>query len=235
MAGAAHERPFALDWQKLLRFDGSGWEAIAGPAGVRENDGWGTLGQPFGIGADGTVWVGTTVDRETGLDGLARLDSSGWTTFGPESGVGSWGAKGPWGYAIDRLQVAPDGAVWVDLADPLGDLIEDRFGLQRPAIARFDGSTWTTCVDGVRVTDLAVAADGSVWVTSWRRPGPASTRAGSTWSSLARPRASTSSWHADDISRPTVGVGRRSRPGLAALEPGPVAGAAADRPDGPVV
>jgi hypothetical protein len=100
------------------------------------------------VGPEGDVWVvtGTGTDHH-----LGHFDGSVWTTYAfadgllPDSG---------------GLAVGPDGRVWCTAVE---EAREDRV----PAgLAAFDGQTTGRYLRDADISDIAIAADGSVWVTA---------------------------------------------------------------------
>ena len=132
----------------LLCFDGSAWEVVAVPDDLR----YVGEGQSFDIGSDGTLWAAVG-DPSADGDGLARLNDSGWTVFSEADGVRPWGIFGF--FPTDHLHVAPDGSVWVNAE---GD------GSSCGGVAHFDGTTWTSYLSDLCVTDMDIAPDGAVWI-----------------------------------------------------------------------
>ena len=153
-----HGRPGGPDAEALLRFDGSGWEAIPLPEGFADASTF----LPFGVAPDGTVWVQLRglVAGHSGARGLARFDDPGWTIFTePDDGLGwqGWMSGGdPVWLGEDLLTVAADGSLW----HPGRPTEEDPCG----GVAHFDGTTWTSHLVEACIGDLAIARDGSVWL-----------------------------------------------------------------------
>jgi hypothetical protein len=138
------------------RYDGTEWHIIDVPEGLTT----GPAGESFGFGPDGTLWAAATAGWGGGSDcyepnrGLARLDESGWSTFGEGEGVRPWGGQDMY-TASDHLRVAPNGAVWVNTADDWTDC---------DGVASFDGASWTPYLQSYCVDDLDITPGGTVWV-----------------------------------------------------------------------
>jgi hypothetical protein len=134
----------------FMRFDGSAWERLAVP----DDLGYVT-GQSFDIGSDGTLWAAIHRPGDDGdvRDGLARLDSSGWTVFDAADGVRPWGLDGF--VPTDHLHVAPDGSVWVNAKGNRSSC---------GGVGHFDGTTWTGYLSDLCVHDMDITPDGAVWV-----------------------------------------------------------------------
>ncbi|MCJ7712634.1 MAG: hypothetical protein MUQ32_17585, partial [Chloroflexi bacterium] len=146
--------------------DGSLWAGGDGWVKVFRDGAWVSVleaGELFGAYqivpvADGTVWVAAG----SGVVAL-RPDGSTWR---PESLD-----PAPLDF-VTSVAVGPDGAIWAGSrggwAEPSASTDPDATGL-----ARFDGQTWTpqqplgapSPEDGeLRVNDLLVASDGSLWI-----------------------------------------------------------------------
>lgn len=127
-------------------------------------------GYPFGwisslaVDRNGTVWAGGASSGwfPDWTNGLARYDGRAWETVRPLGGSADVG--------VQKVAVAPNGDVWVAL-----DGAYDSAGnaLRPPAIARWDGTSWTVfgqedgLTPGAYFQDLAVAPDGTVWVSTY--------------------------------------------------------------------
>ena len=133
----------------LLRFDGTDWEVVR-PLGGDED--YGVVG--LLADRDGVLWA----EFETG--DLARFDGQAWEVFSyTPAGDPDLGGI----HAVDL-----DGDLWVgSYSDGDHDIAGDRCD----GVRRFDGSTWTTFLSGVCVTDIDIASDGSVWTTVPRGAG----------------------------------------------------------------
>lgn len=124
---------------------GTGWQAIALPAGV------GSTGV-FGMAVDAelSLWVRTA-------DGLLRRDrAGGWTSSEQDRTFALPFIDTEYEEPRRALAVAPDGSLWV------GDL-PDGLRVRRPdgtwrALRRGDGLAAT------HVTDIAFGPDGRVWL-----------------------------------------------------------------------
>ena len=89
---------------------------------------------------NGDVWA-LLDPHDTGEWLLGRFDGEVWTTYTPPFEHGeSW--------LIDGMAVGPDGRVWFAPEDGL---------------VSFDGTDWTTHLQGQEVLALDVAPDGTVW------------------------------------------------------------------------
>ena len=92
--------------RRLLRYDGDGWMLVGDPEGV-------SWAQRASLAAtpSGELWIATELGDRLGL---ARLDDAGWTGYGKADGVTGWGQHfGVWFFS-QVLEVAPDGAAWVN-------------------------------------------------------------------------------------------------------------------------
>lgn len=180
--------PWAATGEGVLRRDTEGWRVVdqrparalaVGPDGViwvagsmgednllwtlrPDEPGWVERNVPdppqlrsigtLAVGPDGTVWAG---DNAMGLGGMARFDGTRWELVKP---LGS----GDQDQAAWEVAVTPGGDMWAVVND---------------AIARHDGSGWTTWSAGngaVPVSGwdtLAIGPDGTVWGAT--RAGPA--------------------------------------------------------------
>ena len=126
----------ALGDGTLLEFDGAVWSVLPTPADDAD----------MAVAADGTLWV-------AGWDNVSAYDGDTWSRFTTADNLPSEG--------IASVDVAPNGDVWVGIAD----------GIDRDAsggVARFDGNTWTVFneTDGLynnNVVALAIGGDGTVW------------------------------------------------------------------------
>jgi hypothetical protein len=117
------------------------------------------------VAPDGDVWM-TVLAQYGGWEvaTLLHYDGTAWEAVAPPEGTVS-----PNGLiGAEALGFAPDGTLWIGTGS--------EFGIT--GLARLDDSGWTvfSAEDGVRpwgtnhrwffMTDLAVAADGSVWVNA---------------------------------------------------------------------
>jgi hypothetical protein len=145
-----------LGWHDrwLLRYDGQGWNVVDAPTSILR----GSELRDLVAGPDGSLWlVGTRWPNEGPQPGpaLARLDRSGWTTFGDLDAGFGWGQMVGVFFGSHLLDVAPDGALWPNISTDL---------FAHAGVARFDGVTWQRFLDGRTVHDLDAGPDGSVWV-----------------------------------------------------------------------
>ena len=140
----------------LLRHDDQGWQVMDAPTSILR----GSELRDLVAGPDGTLWlVGARWRNEGPQPGpaLARLDRDGWSTFDHMEAGFDWGQWiGVWGGASVLLDVAPDGALWLNTSDEGPD--------GHAGVARFDGVSWRRFLDGRSVHDLDVGPDGAVWV-----------------------------------------------------------------------
>jgi ligand-binding sensor domain-containing protein len=159
-----------------LSFDGTSWskQTIEGcPLDPRSLS--------LAIDRTGALWVGDV------SGGLARFDGRGWETIGEIAGSPIGGAT--------VLGIAPDGAAWMAVSDPVAPADDPRTA--RVKAARFDGKDWTVVdlptdylgsdslasgeivSEGLVPGDLVLAPDGTLWASTYR--GPAHL-VGRTWS-----------------------------------------------------
>lgn len=143
----------------VLRYGRDGWRRAESVLG----------GGPVKRGLDGTLWA---------LGGsLGRHDGRGWKT---------WESIIPWDNKVNygtEGKVAPDGTLWLWFGGHVGTasraLIERGIIPEHrrdapvcrgedevsPGVLSFDGRRWRQYLAGYCVSDLAVAENGSVWVT----------------------------------------------------------------------
>jgi hypothetical protein len=119
-------------------------------------------GYRLALGSDGTVWTDTYArardpedpDPAPVFTGLASYDGERWTTVEADRPVPG---------DVAALAVAPDGTVWVVLADASGPSSTN-------IVMTWDGKTWDTygpVDDGgsaLWYSDIRFAPDGTVWV-----------------------------------------------------------------------
>ena len=141
-----------------LRFDGSAWSSGRAPE------------TPFlGVGSmaiarDGTVWAAAMGGWGSDPNGcLARLVGGRWEKVWPFD---------PGWDCTATVVASPSGDIWVT-GEAQPPAIGQGWGLNGVA-AQFDGRAWTVYdeADGLPPVSggqaLAVGADGTVWVTTWR-------------------------------------------------------------------
>ena len=162
--GFLHDNPTnPASPQGLLHFDGDHWQSVEPMP-----DSPSMRAGPVAVGPDGTLWV--YMLGEGGQDRyLARWADDTWSVFSKADGVPQLVWPQDW---ESRFVVDGDGTLWMpyrgDSDGPI-DVSADRC----PGVISFDGDTWRQYLEGHCVTpgsspknDLAVAPDGSVWVTS---------------------------------------------------------------------
>jgi hypothetical protein len=141
-----------------LRFDGSAWSSGRAPE------------TPFlGVGSmaiarDGTVWAAAMGGWGSDPNGcLARLVGGRWEKVWPFDP--GWDCRA-------TVVASPSGDIWLT-GEAQPPAIGQGWGLKVVA-AQFDGRAWTLYdeADGLPPVSgrqaLAVGADGTVWVTTWR-------------------------------------------------------------------
>ncbi len=145
--------------QGLLRFDGERWQLVDPMPDVPSR-----RAGPLAIGPDGTLWVYLETDGPASRR-LARWRDDEWTVFSQDDGVPRLVLPQVW-----DAQFAVDGAgtLWIpytmwdqtELREPWTD--------RCPGVISFDGSASRQYLEGHCGAEnrLAVAPDGSVWVTS---------------------------------------------------------------------
>ena len=147
----------------VFQWDGTSWTA-AGPG--RES----TAAGPIAVDHAGRVWVADYHYPGPVGDGISVYDGTSWRTYtaadaAPLSGSGSPDdPSGTWvGNTPQAIVTAPDRSVWV---------------ATEGGLARFDGASWRTfdaAETGFATApgSLAVAPDGTLWVTGYACEGAA--------------------------------------------------------------
>jgi hypothetical protein len=127
------------------------------------------IGPVMAVDRDGGLWLSGSGKSWLSTPGLVRLAGRGsaWETMSPIEG---WTSMN-----VNDIATAPNGDVWIATTDDGGSM-------QDVQAAVYDGQSWTTfgAADGLPVdsgglVELAVAPDGTVWVSA---EGWASYRAG---------------------------------------------------------
>jgi hypothetical protein len=135
---------------RLLQLTDAGAQVVDPPAGI-DLAGMTSLDR----GADGTLWI-YLADHGDGPS-LVRFDGERWEVF--VDGVPNMGIPG---VSEGGLAAAPDGTVWVTVADqPIG-------------LAHFDGERWTRYLADVWIdseTSLDVGPDGTLWARAQEPTG----------------------------------------------------------------
>jgi hypothetical protein len=146
-----HASPIPTSSGGLLRFDGTDWQVVR-PLGGDEDHGVSGLA----VGYEGVLWA----EFETG--DLARFDGRAWEISPAAS------ARDP---GLGRIMaVDHEGNLWAGWDydwfgwdyDSDDDIASDP---RCDGVRRFDGSTWTTFLPSMCVSDIDIASDGTVWVT----------------------------------------------------------------------
>jgi hypothetical protein len=152
-------------------FDGTGWHRVR--RSTVRTGGFGN-GPVWATGEDGTLW---SHGRCSG-DALLRHDGTGWQVWH----VVSW--DGCAAYGADAT-VGPDGTVWLRFsahADAATKALVQKGIIEKPGsdatvchagplngpepgVLSFDGKRWRQYLAGRCLSGVAVASDGSVWVT----------------------------------------------------------------------
>ena len=146
-------RSYGCITSPLMRYDGVTLEAVQ----VGDRPFRSSYVSVIEVAPNGDLWVGGFLggDPAASVDGvrqwtepvmLARFDGEVWTIY-------DWPLPNP---VVDcklpllDIAVGPDGAVWLASWDGL---------------ASFDGTDWTTHIEGQQVGSVDVAPDGTVWYT----------------------------------------------------------------------
>lgn len=135
----------------IARFDGTGWSSLGAGLG-----GQGAMATTLASLANGDLLVGGYFGSAGGVtcNSIARWDGSGWSALG--NGLLYNGTLGS-AYAI----------VVLDNGDLLvGGVFTTAGGVAAPALARWNGTTWSPFggASGGFVTALARSAEGRIWV-----------------------------------------------------------------------
>lgn len=141
------------------------------------------------MAADGSMWTGGNYPGDLGnaaLGGLQRYDGTAFRTVRPLGGTKD----------VPALVAAdPQGPVWAYLVDvePVAGTT-DQYRTRSRALARLDGTTWTTVTGGLPngIPTSMVAVKGVVWAVMgtapWETQGPVTTGLyrfdGTTWSPI---------------------------------------------------
>ena len=139
---------------RLLVFDGSGWESHVLPTG------WVWAGDPWSdsmtVASDGVLWAASP-DA-----GLVAFDGTGFTQYTSADGVPS--------DTVVQVTTGVDGTIWVATDAPDDDPSPDAAA----GVAVFDGTTWTsyTMADGLLSNNAVIATgpDGTVWAVHSEDP-----------------------------------------------------------------
>jgi hypothetical protein len=134
----------------LTRFNGIEWEEIPLPGGEP------TPVYNLAVAPNGDLWVVLVehVSRDVDEWSLARLVGDTWTVF--------TGADGMPQDFVYSMAADPDGVVWLTQQHFSDD------GSAPQGIVAFDGEQWTSLLEGENVRDVAVEADGTVWLAGDR-------------------------------------------------------------------
>ena len=131
----------------LARFDGETWQ-VQHPLGKDRK----ARAEAIAVAPDGSLWV-YLVSRHGGAQ-LARFDGESWTVLGKADGVPPTTSADD--YAPLFMEFSGDGTLW----------LTPRVGWECSELDSFDGSTWTTHLDGACVNSLAIAPDGAAWASA---------------------------------------------------------------------
>ena len=134
----------------LARFDGESWQ-VQHPLGKERE----ARAEAIAVAPDGLLWV-YLVSRPGGAQ-LARFDGESWTVLGKADGVPPTTSADD--YAPLFMEFSDDGTLW----------LTPRVGWECSELHSFDGSTWTTHLDGACVNSLAISPDGAAWASAASR------------------------------------------------------------------
>jgi hypothetical protein len=157
------------DDHSLLRYSVGQWQLIKPKVAPNKRTYW--AGE-LAVSPDDTFWV-------KGGSSLVRHDAEGWEVW---EDIMGWDGVAAYGATMTPAQ---DGTLWLRFGGHVGratDELVDRgiIGEPRPGpdaaacndhpgddpgVLVFDGRQWRQYLAGHCVSDVAVAADGSVWVT----------------------------------------------------------------------
>ena len=133
----------------LVRYDGTTLQAV----GIVDQQGASPDTEPASVGIlaiepapNGNLWVGGYLAADRDHVVVAHLDDEEWTVYDwPFPDTSSMGQALNFGIAV-----GPDNVVWFAFDGGLGS---------------FDGTTWTTHLEGQHIARVDVAPDGTVWYT----------------------------------------------------------------------
>ncbi len=158
------------DDHSLLRYGDGQWRLIKPKVAPERRTGW--VGE-LAVSPDDTFWV-------KGGTSLVRHDADGWEVW---EDLMNWDGLAAYGATMTPGQ---DGTLWLRFGGHVGRATEDLVdrGIigepspgpdgpwpanhqpgDDPGVLAFDGTQWHQYLAGHCVSDVAVAADGSVWVT----------------------------------------------------------------------
>jgi len=145
----------AVGPEALLQFDGTDWNILPVSDVETHGDGASAWATDIEVALDGTLWIASWEE-------LLAYDGDGWTRFTTADGLPSG--------AINSVEVAPNGEVWVGATD-------NHEGESSGGVARFNGDAWTSFneTDGLYASDvtaLAVGPDGTVWAVHGANDDP---------------------------------------------------------------
>ena len=157
------------DDHSLLRYDDGQWRLIKPKVAPNRRAGW--AGE-LAVSPDDTFWV-------KGDSSLVRHDAQGWEVW---EDIMGWDGVAAYGATMTP---AKDGTLWLRFGGHVGaatDALVERGIIGEPSpgpgaaacnehpgdspgVLAFDGTQWYQYLGGHCVSDVAVATDGSVWVT----------------------------------------------------------------------